>query len=148
VVQEHPPLAPPSEVHVRSHHVELGLEPTWHSGNPDDWALGLNVGYCLRIFWTDVHNLATPRQVLTGPYVRSEFELPFLERFLLRVGPWAERYSWPGLNLPRVCAVPDARRAFSEVFRHAACVCPARAPVNYGPSKARSISATVSGCSK
>lgn len=87
VVQEHPPLAPPSEVHVRSHHVELGLEPTLHSGNPDDWALGLNVGYCLRIFWTDVHNLATPRQMLTGPYVRPEFELPFLERFLLRVGP-------------------------------------------------------------
>jgi hypothetical protein len=87
VVQEHPPLAPPSEVHVRSHHVELGVEPTWHSASANDWAIGLNVGYCFRVFWTDVHNLATPRQLLTGPYLRPEFELPFLGRFLLRVGP-------------------------------------------------------------
>ena len=82
---EHAPQAQDSELRVRCHHVELAVAPTFRPAADSIWAVG--VGYAMRVFWPDVHNLPTPRQFITGPYVRPELLLSGLGPFSLRVGP-------------------------------------------------------------
>jgi hypothetical protein len=84
---EHPPNAMPNELHLRSHHVELSALPLWRPQPAAAWALGLGIGYALRVFWPDVHNLQTPRQFLTGPFVRPELLIRPVRALRLRIGP-------------------------------------------------------------
>jgi hypothetical protein len=84
---EHAPLSPDSEVHVRCHHVELGMFPTWRPAAGSSWSLAVGAGYAMRVLWPDVHNLQTPRQVLTGPFLRPELWLTGLGPLSLRFGP-------------------------------------------------------------
>jgi hypothetical protein len=84
---EHPPNASPNELHLRSHHVELSALPLWRPRPAAPWALGLGLGYAMRVFWPDVHNLQTPRQLLTGPFLRPELLIRPLRLLSLRIGP-------------------------------------------------------------
>jgi hypothetical protein len=84
---EHPPLSPDTEVRVRCHHVELGVAPTWRPAADSGWAFALGLGYAMRVFWPDVHNQQTPRQLLTGPFLRPELWLTGLGPLSLRLGP-------------------------------------------------------------
>lgn len=86
-VWEHPPHAEDNEAHVRCHHVELGVFPMWRTGAASGWSLGAGAGYAMRVFWPDVHNLQTPRQFITGPYLRPELWLTGIGPFSLRIGP-------------------------------------------------------------
>lgn len=84
---EHAPGAQDNEVHVRCHHVELGAFPTWRPAANSSWSFAAGAGYAMRVFWPDVHNLQTPRQFITGPYLRPELWLTGLGPFSLRIGP-------------------------------------------------------------
>lgn len=84
---EHPPLAQGTELHVRSHHVELSTQPMWRGAADSSWGLGASLGYAMRVFWPDVHNLQTPRQFITGPLLRPELSLTGLGPFSIRLGP-------------------------------------------------------------
>jgi hypothetical protein len=84
---EHPPLSPANELRVRSHHAEVAAFPIWHFATNNRWAFGAGLGYALRVFWPDVHNLQTPRQVISGPFLRPELQVSKLGPLSLRVGP-------------------------------------------------------------
>ena len=84
---EHPPRAPDNELRVRCHHVELAAQPWLRPAADSGWSLGIGFGYSMRVFWPDVHNLQTPRQFITGPFLRPELLLSGLGPISLRLGP-------------------------------------------------------------
>ena len=84
---EHAPHAQDTEVRVRCHHVELAAAPTFRPAEDSSWAVGVGLGYAMRVFWPDVHNLQTPRQFITGPYLRPELQVRDIGPFSLHIGP-------------------------------------------------------------
>ena len=66
-----------------------------------------SVGYALRVFWPDVHNLQTPRQLLTGPFLRPELLIRPVRPLSLRIGP---ELHWIATLDPQLRAALGARQ--------------------------------------
>jgi hypothetical protein len=87
-IEERPPFALRNRVDARAERAELSVAPTFRLGSSAAApALAFPVGFGLRSFWPDVHEMMTPGYTLLGPQLRAELVLPLGDVLALRVGP-------------------------------------------------------------
>ena len=90
-VEEMPLFALPTPVDVRAAHAEASVAPTVRLGDSaQSLRLAFPVGFTLRTFWPEVHEMMTPSYSLTGPHLRVELIIPIGDALALRLGPEAQ----------------------------------------------------------
>jgi hypothetical protein len=75
-------------IDFRSHRLELALAPTFELDDDGTWALFAAVGYAIRNFRPEAHDVVTPGYSLAGPHLRVELQFsPWEGLIRLRLGP-------------------------------------------------------------
>jgi len=87
-IEERPPFALRNRIDARAERAELSVAPAFRPGSSTTApALAFPVGFGLRSFWPEVHEMMTPGYTLLGPQLRAELVLPLGDVLALRVGP-------------------------------------------------------------